>query len=87
MRPWKLDLLSYPLSWHSTTAVPKIANRKQSLEILQIFQGTIEAEVEKTESVLDQSDQHPSHCRHSASPISFSLKVRNLQAVMFAMLQ
>lgn len=87
IRPWKLDLLSYPLSWHMTTAVLRITDRKQRLKTLQRFQGTTEAKVEKTESVLGQSKQHPSHYRHSARPISFSLKVRNLQVVMFAVLQ
>lgn len=49
------------------------------MKTLQRFPGITEAGVEKIESVLDQSEQHPSHCRHSASPISFSLKVRNLE--------
>lgn len=61
MRPWKLGLVSYPLSWHLTVAVLSIINSKQRLKTLQRFQGTVEAEVGKTEPVSGQSVQHPPH--------------------------
>lgn len=73
----RFGFLSLKLAYK--TAVLRIAYRKQRMKTLQRFQGTTEAEVEKIESVLGHSEQHPSHCRHSARPISFSLKVRNLK--------
>lgn len=72
MRRWKLGLVSYSLSWHVTVAVLSIISSKQRLKTRQRFQGTIEGEVGKTEPVLGQSVQHPSHWWHSASPIFFS---------------